>query len=252
MALSNLIQRTLSALALIPLAIGVTVLGGWSFSAFVVVAACIMLFEWKNMILNKTPEVSLKSKNAVISWWIGGIFYIALPVAAILYIRLLPLPMCAPFFDMVAPCDTTLKDPSAHALIWLMAVVWATDIGAYAAGRAIGGPKLAPRISPKKTWAGLIGGMVCAAAISELLLRQSGFWRVLVTMPVQPFIVGMAFAIISQAGDLFESWVKRRFGVKDSGNIIPGHGGILDRVDGLMFAAPVFALLVYSVYGYEF
>jgi len=110
---------------------------------------------------------------------------------------------------------------------WVMVVTWATDICAYFAGRTIGGPKLAPRISPNKTWAGLVGGIVGAAVlgwISAFLLSLGGIF----------LLLGGPMAALAQAGDLFESWIKRRAGVKDSGAILPGHGGLLDRLDGLL------------------
>jgi phosphatidate cytidylyltransferase len=119
-----------------------------------------------------------------------------------------------------------------HIVVWLIAVVVATDVGAYFAGRAIGGPKLAPSISPKKTWAGLIGGAVLALVVgigvAALMGREAlGHFALL----------GVALAITSQLGDLLESSLKRRFGTKDSSNLIPGHGGVLDRIDGLLAGA---------------
>jgi len=130
-----------------------------------------------------------------------------------------------------------VPDDGLGLLIYLLFAVWATDIGAYAAGRTIGGPKLAPRISPKKTWAGLIGGMIAAAAFGSGVALAFGAAR-----PGFAALLAAGLAVVSQAGDLFESGVKRHFDVKDSGHLIPGHGGLLDRVDGLIVAAPLFAL----------
>jgi phosphatidate cytidylyltransferase len=123
-------------------------------------------------------------------------------------------------------------------LLWLFLVVWATDIFAYFVGRGIGGAKLAPSISPGKTWAGLVGGMLGAAVVGGIVSTATGgpIWLAIVAAPV--------LAVVAQAGDLFESLLKRRAGVKDSGTLIPGHGGALDRLDGLLFATPVYALLV--------
>lgn len=119
-----------------------------------------------------------------------------------------------------------------YAMLFVFAVVWATDILAYFCGRALGGPKLAPRISPGKTWSGAIFGAaagVGAGVAVAMTVRQGGGAMI-------P-LVALALAVASQAGDLFESWVKRRFGAKDSSHLIPGHGGVMDRVDGLVFAA---------------
>jgi phosphatidate cytidylyltransferase len=147
-----------------------------------------------------------------------GIPYVALPVLALVLLR---------------QHDTL----GVHAIMWLMLVVWATDTFAYFAGRMIGGPKLAPRLSPKKTWAGLGGGMVGAAVISTIYAA--------VYLPgwLGLALVAMALAVIAQLGDIFESALKRTYKVKDSGTLIPGHGGVLDRVDGLAAAAVVAAIV---------
>ncbi len=123
-------------------------------------------------------------------------------------------------------------------LLWLLAVVWATDIGAYAIGRTLGGPRLAPRWSPSKTWSGFAGGTVCAALAGAATALALGL------SPALPVVlVSAGLAIVAQFGDLAESLAKRRFGVKDSSGLIPGHGGLLDRLDGLLAAIPALALL---------
>jgi phosphatidate cytidylyltransferase len=135
-----------------------------------------------------------------------------------------------------------LNHADALALIFLLGAVWGTDIFAYAAGRAIGGPKLAPAISPNKTWAGAIGGLIGGVAVAMAIgvgLRLSAIPETLIT--------AILLCLSTEAGDLLESAFKRRFGVKDSGWLIPGHGGILDRVDGLLLAAPVYAAIFYLV-----
>jgi phosphatidate cytidylyltransferase len=204
-----LIPRILSALVLLPVALAAIWYGGAFFTALVAVAAALMAWEWNRMVDSRVaPRL-----------YLFGMPYIAVPSAALVWLR--PLP------------------DGFQTVLWLLCLVWATDIGAYAAGRTIGGPKLMPRVSPKKTWAGLIGGVVSAAAVGAgvaawLGLSALGF-----------AVVSGGLAVVSQAGDLFESWVKRRFDVKDSSNIIPGHGGVLDRVDGVLPVAVVVAALAW-------
>jgi phosphatidate cytidylyltransferase len=139
----------------------------------------------------------------------------------------------------------------------VIAVVIATDVGAYFAGRMFGGPKLAPRISPKKTWAGFFGGILAAIVIiaflqfalpklsSRFVHTESGFEGVFYALNAGLFSAPLS--VISQAGDLFESWLKRKFNVKDSSRLIPGHGGVMDRLDGLIFAASCVALYVHFI-----
>lgn len=152
------------------------------------------------------------------SGWIAlGVVYIGFPTLLLVWLR---------------------DAAGAMTVYWLFALVWATDTGAYAFGRLIGGPKLAPRISPKKTWAGLAGGMVCAAGIG------AAFAALPAGHAYGPLaVLSGALAVIAQIGDLFESGVKRHFGVKDAGGIMPGHGGLLDRVDGLLTAVVAAALI---------
>jgi phosphatidate cytidylyltransferase len=152
-------------------------------------------------------------------WTASGLLYIGIPCVALVWMR----------NDWQGGRDLVL---------WLLCVVWATDIGAYFFGKSIGGPRLAPVISPNKTWAGLIGGMVSAGATGALLLVWSK-----AADPVFGAWMGGGTAIVAQGGDLLESSVKRHFGVKDSGAIIPGHGGVLDRVDGILAVAPVLSLI---------
>ncbi len=153
-------------------------------------------------------------------WRLGGVLYVGLSCLAIVWLR---------------------ADPAAgrDALLWVLALVWATDIAAYVAGRRLGGPKLAPAISPGKTWSGLAGGVLAAAAVGA----AAGLWLSPEGRPGVLAGVSAGLAVIEQMGDLFESAVKRRFGVKDSSAIIPGHGGFLDRVDGLMAVCVAVAAL---------
>lgn len=131
----------------------------------------------------------------------------------------------------------------AATVFWLFAVVWAADIGAYFTGRAIGGPKLAPRISPGKTWSGFAGGLALAIVVGAVggWLKAGDATGPQILVPA--LVTAAAVALASVAGDLLESWVKRQFGAKDSGSIMPGHGGVLDRIDGILTAVPVLAII---------
>jgi phosphatidate cytidylyltransferase len=147
----------------------------------------------------------------------AGVFYAGFPALAIIYIR-----------DI---------DNGILMVFWTLALVWATDIGAYFSGRAIGGPKLAPQYSPNKTWAGLIGGVALTAVVSYVLHL---YWE----LPFYLVLLSIPLAVLAQMGDLFESGLKRKAGAKDSGTIFPGHGGVMDRLDGLIPVAPVVALIM--------
>lgn len=209
-----LIPRVLSAVVLLPIALAGIWYGGWMFGGLLTLAAVLMAWEWCRMVDRRTAPVL----------YAFGVPYIALPALSLVWLR---------------------SDPASgfETILWLLCVVWATDIGAYAFGRIIGGPRLAPRFSPKKTWAGLIGGMISAAAVGAGMAAWLG-------LSVMGFgLLSAGLAVVSQAGDLFESWVKRRFNVKDSSNIIPGHGGVLDRVDGVLPVAVVVAVLAMGLGG---
>jgi len=171
--------------------------------------------------------VAASTRAAEPLWAAAGTLWIALGTAAFLYLALAG---------------------GRGTVLWLLAVVWATDIGAYAAGRSIGGPRLAPRLSPNKTWAGLAGG-VASAALAGLIAARLGLGGgsggVLA-------LVSAGLAVVAQLGDLAESLAKRHFGVKDSSKLIPGHGGLLDRLDGLLaasIATGLIALLLGNPYG---
>lgn len=154
-------------------------------------------------------------------WHALGVAYVALPCLAFVWLR---------------------QDPETGRVVifWLLFVVWATDIGAYAFGRWIGGAKLAPRASPKKTWAGLIGGAFSAGIVGALLAAWHGGWS-----PAGVGGLSVLLALVAQTGDVLESAVKRHFGVKDASQLIPGHGGLMDRVDGLLAVSLVVALMTW-------
>lgn len=205
---SGLSLRVASGAVLAVVVLSALWAGGFFFSLLVVLAALQMLREW---------DFLTKDEDSI--WRFLGMFYVAVPCAALLWLR---------------AGDMAL-------VFYILFVVWATDIGAYFAGRIIGGARLAPAISPNKTWAGLGGGVASAGVVGGICHLFSPYpltaWGAI--------LLGMVLAVIAQSSDLFESWLKRRAGVKDSSSLIPGHGGLLDRVDGLIFTLPLFALLAY-------
>jgi len=208
---SNLGRRVLSSLILAPVILFAVYRGGWFYALIVGVIIVLAALEWLRLTSRLGPMF-----QALAIPLIGSTGF------ALMYLRATSAGM-APVY-------------------YLLAVVWGTDIGAYIAGRAIGGPKLAPVISPNKTWAGLVGGMVLAAVLGYSVAAKSGS-----ADKVFLLILALILAVISQLGDLFESVIKRRADVKESGALIPGHGGILDRIDGLIFASIAFALILCAV-----
>jgi phosphatidate cytidylyltransferase len=200
--------RVVSAVVLGAIAFAATWYGYPWFDLLIAVGATLALFEWYRLCRGWRRPF----------WVLLGVLYLAATVVSLFWLRHEP-------------------EWGRATMLWLMACVVAVDTGAYFAGRTIGGPKLVPLISPQKTWAGLGGGMVAAAAvglIAAMILQANVLTLVVWSALLAP---------IAQFGDILESAVKRYFGVKDSGSIIPGHGGILDRIDGLMMAAIVVALL---------
>jgi phosphatidate cytidylyltransferase len=204
--LSDLLHRSLAGAALAIAALGAAYVGGYTFAFLAAAAAVVIYVEWRRIVAGWG-----------FGWQVAGFVYALVPALALLWIR-----------DR-APQGFEL-------LVWVFIVTWATDIGAYFAGRAIGGPKLAPSISPNKTIAGLIGGMISAALAGWA-------WIEFTALPLLLAWLAPLFALAAQGGDLFESWMKRRAGVKDSGTWLPGHGGALDRLDGLVVVATLTALV---------
>jgi phosphatidate cytidylyltransferase len=202
----DLLPRVLSALVLAPLALAALWFGFPWIDLLAAIAAPLMASEWLRLSRGR-PAVR-----------VFGFIYIGAALLALLWLRHQPI-------------------LGRETVLWLVACVWATDIGAYFVGSLVGGAKLAPTISPGKTWSGLIGGMCWAAvasALAGLLFGQGETWTLA--------LIGTVLGVVSQLGDLMKSHAKRRAGVKDSGRLIPGHGGILDRVDGLIAVLVVVAL----------
>jgi len=212
--MKELATRTAVGIILIAIALVSAVLGGLAFAVLIALVATIMYIEWSRIVARWGA-----------TWQIAGFFYCLLPAVSLLWIRLR-----AEFEGIGRDSDL---------LIWVFLIVWSTDIGAYFAGRAIGGPKLAPSISPNKTVAGLAGGVICATLLA-------GAWVGFVGLPSMLLWLAAPLAVAAQLGDLFESGLKRRAGVKDSGTWLPGHGGLLDRLDGLVPVAVLTAALMLS------
>lgn len=255
---SNFRQRILSALVLGPLVLAAVYFGRPWLELVVAAAVAILVWEWTRLcqegrfgmsgvillfaaLAFLTVASGWSNRTAVIGtalaggaaafggpllaggrspgFMLLGFGYIAIPCAALLWLRARP-------------------ETGLDLVVLTMLATWAADSGAYLVGRAVGGPRLAPRISPKKTWSGFIGGLVVAAAVGGVYAIVRG------GDPVAVAAVAMILGFFAAAGDLLESWVKRVFGAKDAGNLLPGHGGLLDRVDGLLLAAVAMAVLV--------
>lgn len=240
---SDLRMRAISGVVMLAVVGAAFWLGGVLWDLFVMAVALGVLWEWTSL-----ARGFARSMPTLSAWLAGGIFYIGLAGYVLANLRhLYPL----------------------YPLLEVVLGVIATDVGAYAAGRTFGGPKIAPKFSPSKTWSGLFGGMAAAALVLVAIawfeihhaMALEGGCATAGTCP--PFsarailvaLSGCLLAVVAQAGDFFESWMKRRAGVKDSGNLIPGHGGLFDRVDGLMAVAfvtgfvPLVAALVASLMG---
>lgn len=251
----NLVMRVVAALVLAPVAIGIAYTGGWLWALLVTLAAIGLYVEWLGIVgaARETGVVAYGSvalaiaglglalgriETAVIALAFGfAIVTLLSPERRIWIVAGFLYAAAAEVTSVLVRLDQT---SGFAALILILLVVWVTDIGGYFAGRGIGGPKLWPSVSPKKTWAGAIGGFAASLVIS------GGFAAFGVGKVGPILLLGAALSVASQLGDLFESAVKRRFGVKDSSHIIPGHGGLLDRLDGYVAAvvlAAIFGLL---------
>ncbi len=246
---ADLPTRAVVGLALIAIAALALWWGGFAFWLLVTVAGLIMLYEWGGLHgatvgQRKLAQYALMVPLAIMSSLAAGptFFALGLIFGAAFFIAIVTrngmLGVGAVYVGLPVIALVLLREQEHGLLLalWAMALVWACDSGAYFSGRTFGGPKLMPNVSPNKTWAGLGGGVVAAALFGWALTYWELPWQLAVASPF--------LAVLAQAGDLYESWLKRRAGVKDSGTLLPGHGGVLDRLDGLVPVAPVAALLV--------
>lgn len=247
-------MRVLSALVLVPVALFCVWLGAPWFAAMLAVLVLAAGAEWRTIaVIERTglrmlsimvPLFVLVAGEVAEPW--TGLF--VLVVGLVLTIGTFAAPLNERAWSLVAHLHLSLAvvallylrerpETGLDLVVFLFVMVWVSDIGGYVAGRLFGGPRLAPRISPNKTWAGAAGAVLFVLATAALMARVTG-------VPAAPVLaIAIVLSLATQCGDLFESWVKRHFDVKDSGSLIPGHGGVLDRVDGLLFAAPVLALI---------
>lgn len=224
-AMGDLLVRFVSAVAMAGAAVIALWLGSWFWVGFVVLLAGLVLWEW-NGIVSKFGGSALSE----IAWQFVGAIYVGAAALAMVQVR--------------------FNYETLAVIMVFIAPVVAVDVGAYFAGRLIGGPRILPSVSPSKTWAGLLGGIVAATLICILAeiydigpgAQNAGFGLVGF---VGALVTGTLIAVIAQAGDFFQSWMKRRADVKDSGNLMPGHGGIFDRLDG--FIAVFFVLFLMAV-----
>ncbi|MGZ3290486.1 MAG: phosphatidate cytidylyltransferase [Xanthobacteraceae bacterium] len=258
----ELALRICSALVLVPLALGAAYLGGWPFAVLWGLAAMVVLWEWNSLVAGSDQRIVLTTGGASLTLAIALVLtghllaaVIVLAISTLGVASLAPakrrtwIAAGVPYAGALGVAPIVLRSDNGEgflAVIFLFAVVWTTDIAAYFAGRAIGGPRLMPRVSPNKTWSGAIGGTL-AAVVVALALAQ-------VTALTGLFAIAMLAVILSicaQGGDLFESFLKRRFGAKDSGHLIPGHGGLMDRLDGFVTASVVAALIGLLRGGFE-
>jgi len=205
--MSELIVRTATGVVMIVVALFAAIAGGYAFAFLAAAAATAVFYEWTRL-----------TRGWGASWYVAGFAYALAASLSLLWVR-------------------ERAGNGIGLVLWVFIIVWATDIGAYFVGRAIGGPKLAPSISPGKTWAGFYGGVAAATLFG-------GAWALFVDLNPTVLLLAPLFSVASQGGDLFESGMKRLAGVKDSGRWLPGHGGVFDRLDGLL---PVVILTAIAV-----
>jgi phosphatidate cytidylyltransferase len=237
---------------MVVLAIAATVLGGWPFVAFWAAAAIIVFWEWSTMVARQAKIPLIAGGSALLlaaaaggyghfEYGAGAVGAGAVGVAVLAPRRRIWSASGVLYAGVLVLAPAVLRRDlplGSAAVFFLFAVVWATDILGYFVGRVVGGPKLAVRISPKKTWAGAIGGALGAVAAGVGFMSMAGQAGL-----GSPASTALVLSIVSQGGDLLESAVKRRFGVKDASRVIPGHGGLMDRLDGFLAAAGVAALI---------
>ena len=224
---ADLIKRSISTIVLLPLFLIALYNGGLIYSTMIIIIGIIIAYEFFTIIYGAKAEV-IKS-NKKYKWYFFGAFYSVLTIVSMLFLR----------------NQNEIAHVFAYKMVlWICLIVWTTDIAAYFVGILVGGPRILPRISPTKTWSGLLGALLFSILVHEIIVKT------IVTNLFNPeiskaiiWIVVILTSLVSQIGDFLESAFKRRFQVKDSGNIIPGHGGVMDRVDGLSITCIVWFII---------
>ena len=245
----KLLARTLSAGVLAVIALAGAWFGGWSATLIVSALAVVIFWEWSVMTESHNRLAVVYVVPAVVAFALFTLDFGAVSVAALAATSVIAAArggfpwrsagvVFVGVFGLGLLAIRLSPQHSMTAILFLFAIVWATDVAAYFGGRAIGGPKLWPRVSPNKTWAGAVAGLVAGAAAGGLVAVAGGYG-------FSPALVlgAVALSAAAQTGDLFESAVKRRFGTKDSSSLVPGHGGLMDRIDGLTFAVGAAAVI---------
>ena len=261
-AANNLALRVASAAVLAPLALVTAYLGGWPFVLLWTLAAVAILWEWTTLVAGPNHRLMFSACGSAIVG-AGLVVWLGRPIAAMLLIGLgaLAALIFAPRERrlwitagigysgsmLLAPALLRADEKDGFlAMVLLFAIVWTTDVLGYFAGRAFGGPKLLPAVSPKKTWSGAVAGALGAVIVAVLLAGVFGsFSRIAIAL------VALMLSVVAQLGDLMESWIKRKFGAKDAGTLIPGHGGVMDRLDGFWAAALLGCLIGLARDGFD-
>lgn len=262
MTANNLVLRVASAVVLAPLALVAAYIGDWVFALFWALAAVAVLWEWTTLVAGPNHRLMLSACGSAIAVaamvaWLGR------PITAMLLVGLGALAAL-----IFAPRDRRLwitagigyagsmllapvllradEKDGFLAMVLLFAIVWTTDVLGYFAGRAFGGPKLLPAVSPKKTWSGAIAGTLGAMVVAVVIAGLFGsFDRIAIAL------IALVLSMVAQLGDLLESWIKRQFGAKDASSLIPGHGGVMDRLDGFWAAALIGCLIGLARGGFD-
>jgi phosphatidate cytidylyltransferase len=259
---NELVLRVLSALVLVPFAIATAYVGGWPSQVFWGAAALVVLWEWtslvtgadrRSVLLAGAVSVVLAVTLVASGYRLAAVIVLAMGMLATAALARAEgriwVAAGVPYAGSLGVAPIVLRSDGEAgflAMIFLFAIVWATDIVAYFVGRAIGGPKLMPQVSPKKTWSGALGGTVAAVLAALAMAKAAALtgWFAIAMLAI-------ILSVVAQGGDLFESFLKRRFGAKDSSHLIPGHGGLMDRLDGFVTASVVAALIGLARGGFD-